>query len=65
MDLQRTEAYDKAERLAYAIRKLSEVQAILETANYDVAAAYIQMAVDQCAEPQTLADSTRVSDQDT
>ena len=65
MDLQCTEAHDKDERLAYASRMLSEVQAILEKANYDVAAAYIQMAIDQCADTQTLADPARVPQQDT
>lgn len=64
MDLQRNEACDKAERLAYAIRKLSEVQAILETANYDVAVAYIQMAIDHCGEPQSPSDNANVSDPD-
>ena len=65
MDLHRTEVYDRVERLAYATKLLSEVQVILEEANYDVAAAYIQMAVDQCGEPQTSAPTTNVADRHT
>lgn len=64
MDLQRNKACDSAERLAHAIRQLSEVQAILETANYDIAAAYIQMAVDHCGEPQQPAAMASVFEPD-
>lgn len=65
MNLRGTADIDKIERLACATRLLSEAQTILETVNCDVAAAYIQMAVDQCGEPQAAADTEKKSHQDT
>lgn len=65
MDLQRTEIYNEAERLDYAFKVLAEAQTILETANFDVAAAYIQMALDQCGESRTLAGNENRADPDT
>ena len=64
MDLQRNEDNGKDERLSYAIKLLSEAQTILDAVNSDVAAAYIQMALDQCAEPQSPSGNANVSERD-
>ena len=64
MELRRTMDNERDKRLANATRLLSEAQTILEAADYDLAAAYIQMALDQCEKPRSAADNANVSARD-
>ena len=60
MDRRRTKHNELDERLACATKLLSEAKSILEAADYDVAAAYVQMAADQCDKPLSPAKSARM-----
>ena len=64
VELRRIKDNEEDGRLAFAAKLLSEAQAILEADDNDVAAAYIQMAVDQCDKRLRSAYTANVSARD-